>query len=406
MWSHSLSNVIRHCSAYTSDNATVYYFDVGVDHLAPALDRFAQFFISPLLNESATERCAFCWVVGRLWTIIMTPMFACIASVCHHLHFPASLTFDRYSNTPSEVNAVDSEHSKNLDNDGWRLRHLDCSLSDPSHPFSLFSTGRVAYCSSCFGAFIPHGFSFFNLSWICSSPALIPSGSLETLWNGPRKACVNVREELLNFHRKYYSANLITVAVYGRSVAFHDSQKQCAGRSGQAPFSFYFSVSNCSESLDELQTMATQLFNAVPNYNVSRPTFDSSPFRDVDLAKMIKAVSIKVKDFVFSLIPQYFIFSAWKLTIYASLSASSSSSSFSSSSFSSYAGFSTHDYHFPSAGRVTGIQNSGTLPICTNGTIIQACTHFLCITIDPFFPPSILSLLSSAGPLCQPPDWP
>jgi insulysin len=81
----------------------------------------------------------------------------------------------------SEVNAVNSEHNKNLDNDYWRLHQLDCSTSDPNHPYSLFSTG-----------------------------------SIDTLWHKPRAAGIDTREELLKFHRQHYSASIITVAIYGR----------------------------------------------------------------------------------------------------------------------------------------------------------------------------------------------
>ena len=52
------------------------YFDVNADHLDGALDRFAQFFINPLFTESATNR---------------------------------------------ELNAIESEHSKNINSDGFRL---------------------------------------------------------------------------------------------------------------------------------------------------------------------------------------------------------------------------------------------------------------------------------------------
>lgn len=43
-------------SAFTSDIATVFYFDVAHTHLQPALDRFSQFFIAPLMDPSCTER--------------------------------------------------------------------------------------------------------------------------------------------------------------------------------------------------------------------------------------------------------------------------------------------------------------------------------------------------------------
>lgn len=37
-------------NAYTAFEHTNYYFDIGKEHLAPALDRFAQFFIAPLFT--------------------------------------------------------------------------------------------------------------------------------------------------------------------------------------------------------------------------------------------------------------------------------------------------------------------------------------------------------------------
>ena len=40
-----------------------------------------------------------------------------------------------------EVNAVDSEHSKNLSSDPWRQLQLAKHQSNPEHPWSHFSTG-------------------------------------------------------------------------------------------------------------------------------------------------------------------------------------------------------------------------------------------------------------------------
>lgn len=59
--------------------------------------RFAQFFLCPLFDESCKDR---------------------------------------------EVNAVDSEHEKNLMNDAWRLFQLEKATGNPSHPFSKFGTGK------------------------------------------------------------------------------------------------------------------------------------------------------------------------------------------------------------------------------------------------------------------------
>lgn len=63
-------------NAYTDNEDTVYYFDVNVDYLDEGLERFSDFFVAPLFTKSATDR---------------------------------------------ELNAIDSEHSKNINNDGFRL---------------------------------------------------------------------------------------------------------------------------------------------------------------------------------------------------------------------------------------------------------------------------------------------
>lgn len=80
-------------NASTYADNTKYYFDVAHDKLDGALDRFAQFFIAPLFTDSATDR---------------------------------------------EINAVNSEHEKNLAIDVWRIRQVNKALADQTHPFSKF----------------------------------------------------------------------------------------------------------------------------------------------------------------------------------------------------------------------------------------------------------------------------
>jgi len=43
-------------NAYTSSESTNYHFDVNQEHLEGALDRFAQFFISPTISQDGVER--------------------------------------------------------------------------------------------------------------------------------------------------------------------------------------------------------------------------------------------------------------------------------------------------------------------------------------------------------------
>lgn len=96
-YSKYLSSHSGHSNAYTASEHTNYYFEVSSDYLEGALDRFAQFFISPLFSKSCQDR---------------------------------------------EIRAVDSENKKNLQNDMWRFYQLEKHTSNPKHPFNGFSTGN------------------------------------------------------------------------------------------------------------------------------------------------------------------------------------------------------------------------------------------------------------------------
>ncbi|KAI4967708.1 hypothetical protein ZWY2020_016983 [Hordeum vulgare] len=84
-------------NAFTTSEHTNFYFDVNNDSLDDALDRFAQFFIKPLMSPDATLR---------------------------------------------EIKAVDSENQKNLLSDPWRMSQLQKHLCSNNHPYHKFSTGN------------------------------------------------------------------------------------------------------------------------------------------------------------------------------------------------------------------------------------------------------------------------
>jgi len=115
-----------YANAYTSSDHTNYQFQVLPDGFNGALDRFSQFFISPLFTEEYTSR---------------------------------------------EVNAVNSEHQKNIMNDNWRQYRIGSQFSKNGHPTQKFGTGN-----------------------------------LETLGNIDRN-------ELLDFYKKHYSANRMGLAL-------------------------------------------------------------------------------------------------------------------------------------------------------------------------------------------------
>ena len=118
-----------YCNAFTQQEFTNYYFTVATEHFEGALDRLAQFFIAPLFDANSTER---------------------------------------------EMNAVDSEHSKNIQQDLWRFHRLSTMKASPQHPLHKFGTG-----------------------------------SMNTL------NVENVRDRIIDLYKTFYSSNLMTLVVYG-----------------------------------------------------------------------------------------------------------------------------------------------------------------------------------------------
>jgi len=170
-------------NAFTSLEHTNYYFDVSPDHLSEAIERFAAFFTCPLFTESATGR---------------------------------------------EVNAVDSENSRNLQSDPWRLFQLDKSLSQPDHDFGKFGTGNK-----------------------------------ETLEVIPKSQGLDTRDELLAFHSKYYSSNIMGCCVVGK------------------------------EDLDTLQKMVVPLMETVLDKKVGIPSWKEHPYTEKELKCVVRAVPVK-----------------------------------------------------------------------------------------------------------------
>lgn len=114
-------------NAYTMPDRTVYMFSINNSAFVDGLNRFSQFFISPLFDPSAIT---------------------------------------------SELFAVDQEHAKNIENDLRRAAQVWKETSNPNHPNINFSTGNSTTLSK------------------------IP------------------REKLIEWHAKYYSANLMRLVIY------------------------------------------------------------------------------------------------------------------------------------------------------------------------------------------------
>eukprot|EP00884_Botryococcus_braunii_P023678 jgi/Botrbrau1/9995/Bobra.0012s0084.1 len=135
-YSKFLSDHGGNCNAFTSREDTNYHFKVNHDSLEGALDRFAQFFLCPLISADGVER---------------------------------------------EVNAVESEHAKNLNNDSRKEHQVLQHTGNPAHPYSRFSTG-----------------------------------TLETLLKTPRERGQEPHQLVRSFYDQHYSAGVMKLAVYGR----------------------------------------------------------------------------------------------------------------------------------------------------------------------------------------------
>lgn len=96
-YSEFLSKHSGGSNAQTDSDHTNQFFTVENNQFQGALDRFSRFFIDPLFLKDAVQR---------------------------------------------EMQQVDSEHTKNLQNDTWRLMGLFKFFVNPEHPFSRFNTGN------------------------------------------------------------------------------------------------------------------------------------------------------------------------------------------------------------------------------------------------------------------------
>ncbi|KAJ2840677.1 metalloprotease [Coemansia sp. 'formosensis'] len=148
-----------------------------------ALDRFAQFFISPLFNADCVDR---------------------------------------------ELKAVDSEYKGNLQSDGWRIFQLAAFTSDPAHPYSGFNVGNT-----------------------------------ETLKGTAEELGLDLREELIKFYQKYYSADIMRLAVVG------------------------------NHSLDTLTEWVTSKFSDIKSKGDTKPMFDIHPIGEAQLGKLIHYQTVR-----------------------------------------------------------------------------------------------------------------
>lgn len=120
-------------NAYTFNEETVFYFSIQQQYFKETLDIFASYFVSPLLKEDGIDR---------------------------------------------EMNAVDSEHQKNVLSDSWRENAVISAISNKDYPLSNFGTGN-----------------------------------LKTL---KKEEVKDTKKILRDFYDKYYSSNTMRLVMYGK----------------------------------------------------------------------------------------------------------------------------------------------------------------------------------------------
>lgn len=118
-------------NAYTAFQDTNYFFDVNAEFLEPALDRFAQQFVAPAFNPELVER---------------------------------------------ERNAVHSEYSSKLQDDGRRFFSAFKEALNPEHRYTRFSVGNLTTLDDADGT---------------------------------------LRQDVVDFYKKHYHAGAMTLVVYG-----------------------------------------------------------------------------------------------------------------------------------------------------------------------------------------------
>jgi insulysin len=181
-------------NAFTSSTNTNYYFNVATPALAGALERFSGFFHSPLFSQSSIVR---------------------------------------------ELNAVDSEHKKNLQNDKRRASQVNKHLSKPGHVLSKFGTGnKVTLTSAARKVFQTgvkskaidgcssfransEGPSVTSSTLSISSPPIDSGESLESSDDGSGGAIGReTRRRLIEWWSKEYCAGRMRLCVIGKGMAF------------------------------------------------------------------------------------------------------------------------------------------------------------------------------------------
>lgn len=194
-------------NAGTSPSYTHYWFSIGPSSLLETIPRLAAFFESPLFTPNVVAR---------------------------------------------EINAVDSENKRNLQDDSRRILQVERGLSAPGHPWLAFGTGNID--SLTFAA----RKKAVDEKW--DSDTILPDGD-----GGPVGR--ETRRRLIEWVEQQYCSGRMTLAILGRGT--YDT------------FTVYKTTHSTLESLDTLTEITVRLFSSIPNRGlIGRPLIMDDPWTE------------------------------------------------------------------------------------------------------------------------------
>ena len=157
-----------------------------------------------------------------------------------------------------ELQAIESEHSKNLQSDSWRLQQLHREIAHPEHPWHRFASGNLATLSDA-----PERLVRLQLTVRPGAGVGGARASVQLRLAADRREAVDVRRELLRFHREHYCSSRMGLALMGK------------------------------EPLDQLMQWAVPLFGAVPRLEAPPLTYPCLPYPDERLGRLLRVVPMK-----------------------------------------------------------------------------------------------------------------
>ena len=130
-----LTQFLGSTNAFTEEEKTIFYFDIQSKGFETALHIFSRIFAEPLLDFSIMKK---------------------------------------------EINNLNIENERNINNDNWRQNQLIRSLANPHHPFSKFGTGNKLSLSTINSKTLHQKLkNFYKKYYVPENMKLVVQGNLE-----------------------------------------------------------------------------------------------------------------------------------------------------------------------------------------------------------------------------------